>query len=194
MWNDGAKLAEGEFFNIDQDRAVVQIRCPQDEIIIKLNAELNKTYLWYGAADARNYYCQNQVAQDSNAESAGASTLAARASAKVERRLRQPRPRPRRRLRRRAGILRRVKSEELPDELKDLSDADRVKLVKENATKRAELQKKIAELSKERDAYVAQEERRLAEQSGDATLGDAVVLTIQKQLTKAGFEQPPATK
>jgi hypothetical protein len=42
MWNEGAKLAEGEFFNIDQDRAVVQIRCPQDEIIIKLNAELSR--------------------------------------------------------------------------------------------------------------------------------------------------------
>lgn len=194
MWNEGAKLAEGEFFNIDQDRAVVQIRCPQDDIIIKLNAELNKTYLWYGAADARHYYCQNQVAQDSNAESAGASTLAARASAKVsaayDNRGRdlvdayaaEP------------ESLGRVKTEELPDELKDLSDADRVKLVKENATKRAELQTKIAELSKERAAYVAQEERRLAEQSGEATLGDAVVLTIQKQLTKAGFEQPPATK
>ena len=45
QWADGAKLAEGESFNIDQDRAVVQIKCPQDEIIIKLNAELNKTYL-----------------------------------------------------------------------------------------------------------------------------------------------------
>ena len=29
----------------------MQIHCPQDEIIIKLNAELNKTYLWYGSRE-----------------------------------------------------------------------------------------------------------------------------------------------
>ena len=60
-WQDGAKLAEGESFNIDQDRAVVQIRCPQDEIIIKLNTELNKTYLWYGTKHERLRYYENQV-------------------------------------------------------------------------------------------------------------------------------------
>ena len=54
------KLAEGESFNIDQDRAVVQIDCPQDEIIIKLNAELNKTYLWYGDGErSRSLRCES---------------------------------------------------------------------------------------------------------------------------------------
>ena len=72
-WQDGAKLAEGESFNIDQDRAVVQIHCPQDEIIIQLNTELNKTYLWYGAETDRRYYSENQVAQDANASGMGGS-------------------------------------------------------------------------------------------------------------------------
>jgi len=37
-WQNGAQLAEGEFLNIDQDRATVEIDCPQDKVIIKLNA------------------------------------------------------------------------------------------------------------------------------------------------------------
>ena len=87
-------------------------------------------------------------------------------------------------------VLRRVKSEELPDELQKLTDAERETVVKEVATKRAALQRQIDELSKERDAYLAKEQKRLTEISGEATLGDAVVTTIQRQLEKSGFEQP----
>ena len=44
-WKAGALAAEGEFLTIDQDKAVVHIVAPQDEIIIKLSAELNETYI-----------------------------------------------------------------------------------------------------------------------------------------------------
>ena len=60
-WQQGAQLAEGEFFNIDQDRAVVHIECPQDEMILRLNTELNKTYLWYGDQAKRESLAANQV-------------------------------------------------------------------------------------------------------------------------------------
>jgi len=52
--------------NIDQDRKVVQIKCPQDKIIIELNQKLNKTYLWYGASQQRTKLMLNQYKQDSN--------------------------------------------------------------------------------------------------------------------------------
>src|SRR5262249_14483106 len=80
-WQQAAQLAEGEFFNIDQDRVVHEIKCPQDEIIIRLNAELNKTYLWYGTREDRRHYEANQVAQDNNAEKEGVH--APRAAAKA---------------------------------------------------------------------------------------------------------------
>ena len=86
-WQDGAKLAEGEFFNIDQDRAIVHIECPQDKVIIQLNTELNKTYLWYGAEAERGRYEANQVEQDANAASAGANAIAGRANAKAGERI-----------------------------------------------------------------------------------------------------------
>ena len=48
MWADGAIKGGGKSFNINQDRKQVNIQCPQDKILIKLNSELNGTYLWFG--------------------------------------------------------------------------------------------------------------------------------------------------
>ena len=125
MWQDGAKLAEGESFNIDQDRAVVQIRCPQDEIIIRLNTELNKTYLWYGAESDRRSYSENQVAQDANAGSISAPTLAARATVKASSGYSNRNRDLVETLREDKEILRRVKAEELPEPLQKLAPAER---------------------------------------------------------------------
>ena len=193
-WQHGAQLAEGEFFNIDQDRAVVHIDCPQDKIIIRLNAELNKTYLWYGAHKDRDYYAGNQVAQDSNAEQVGADTASGRAIAKASgaygnfnRDLVDTMAADR-------EILEKVKKEELPDVLQDLTLNEREAYVKVMAAKRAQVQKEIGALAAARESYLAKEQKRLAEEAGDATLGDAVVGAIRQQLAKSGFENAANAK
>lgn len=191
-WQDGAQLAEGEYFNIDQDRKVVHIKCPQDEIIIKLNAELNKTYLWYGARQLRRGYAQNQVAQDSNAEVAGEPVAVSRAVTKAGSMYRNTSRDLVDTLASDKDILDKVKTEELPEELQKLAPAEREAHVKQMATKRAELQKRIGELAKERETYLAKERQKLAEDSGQDTLGDAVVQTIQRQLAESGFENASA--
>ena len=188
-WQDGAKLAEGESFNIDQDRTVVQIKCPQDEIIIRLNTELNKTYLWYGAETDRRNYAENQVAQDANAGGLGGSILASRAAAKASSGYSNRNRDLVDTLSEDKEILRKVKAEELPEPLQKLAPAEREAYVKDMATKRASVQQQIAKLSVEREAYLAKEQKRLADKSGQATLGDAVVQAIQQQLTESGFEQ-----
>ena len=86
-------------------------------------------------------------------------------------------------------VLRRVKAEELPEKMKAMTPQEREKFVDEMAGKRAEIQKQIAKLSKEREDYLANERKRLADEKGEATLGDAVVTAIQKQLADSGFEQ-----
>jgi hypothetical protein len=188
-WQDGAKLAEGESFNIDQDRAVVQIHCPQDEIIIRLNTELNKTYLWYGAESDRRYYSENQVAQDSNAGGIGRGVLAARAVAKASSGYSNRHRDLVDTLSEDREILRRVKTEELPESLQKMTADEREAYVKDMAAKRAEIQKQIAELSQKRAVYIAHEQKKLATDRAATTLGDAVVTAIQEQLADSGFEQ-----
>ena len=187
-WEHGAKLAEGEFFNINQDRKIVHIECPQDKIILKLNAELNGTYLWFGEKKVRGYFRSNQRAQDTNAESLSEGIAVSRAVAKAS-------PSYSNRARclvdtyeQDKNILSKVKEEELPDSLRGLQADQREAHIKKMAEKRAEIRKQIADLAKERDAYLAKERMLRSAEGNDDTLGSAVVNAIGKQLSKSGFQ------
>jgi hypothetical protein len=186
-WNVGAQLAEGEVFNIDQDRAVVQIECPQDEIIIRLNDDLNRTYLWFGAADVRRGYGENQIAQDQNAFRcpSGTSRFSAKASGcyqNIGRDLVDT-------IKEDAAILTKIKAEELPEPLQGKSITEQEAYVNEMSAKRGEVQQEINRLTAEREAYVSKERKRLAMETGDETLGDAVVAAIRRQIARSGFEE-----
>lgn len=187
-WRHGAQLAEGEFFNIDQDRVLVHIPCPQDKIIIRLNAELNKTYLWYGDRKERFSYRENQAVQDANAAKLGAGVAASRSITKAGKAYGNLSRDLVDTLEADEEIMEKVESDDLPELLQKMRPEERKAYVKKTAAKRAELQKKIKQLATQREAYLAKERQRRAEVEGGATLGDAVVAAIQKQLRKSGFQ------
>ena len=190
-WQHAASLAEGEFFNIDQDRAVVHIKCPQDEIIIRLNAELNQTYLWFGDKLKRSEYAVNQAAQDDNAEKLSSSVAVGRAIAKAGKGYSNRSRDLVEALAADEAALEKIEEEELPEELKDLSPAQRKDHIAKLSRKRAEIQKKINRLATERETFLKQERQRLASEGGHDTLGDAVVATIRRQLKASGFVTSP---
>lgn len=64
-WKSGALLADGSFLSINHNAAVVHIEAPQDAAIVKLNEDLNKTYIAYGKTGESKL--QAQTAQDANA-------------------------------------------------------------------------------------------------------------------------------
>ncbi|MEM8946852.1 MAG: vWA domain-containing protein [Planctomycetota bacterium] len=188
-WRDGAQLAEGEFFNIDQDRQLVHIDCPQDEIIIKLNAKLNQTYLWYGDQSTRRQLAANQVAQDANAAAESKSVAVSRFAVKgcptaycnqgrciVDTYMED------------ADILTKVDESDLPEALQKMAADQREAFVKAKLAERTHIQEEIGKLATERDAYLKTERARRAEAAGEATLGDVVVMAVQKQLVQSGFE------
>ncbi|REK10013.1 MAG: VWA domain-containing protein [Planctomycetota bacterium] len=193
-WQDGATIAEGEYFNIDQDRAVVHIRCPQDKIIIELNAELNRTYLWYGSREQRVQYAANQAAQDANAAQEGLPVAASRVLVKTTDAYANRSRDLVDTLEEDPEILTKVKDEELPEALRGLSLEERKAKIEEMAAKRAAVQAKINKLAAEREAYLVKERNRHAEASGGKTLGEAVIPAVQRQLGEAGFEQPGGKK
>ncbi len=187
-WQQGAQLAEGEFFNIDQDRAVVHIPCPQDKIIIRLNTELNKTYLWFGTREKRSVWGMNQTAQDTNAEMAGESVAVGRAITKAGKIYTNRNRDLVDSLKEDDNLLSEVGKEELPEAMQSMTPEERKKHVRQTATKRTELQRQIQQLAAEREAYLAKQRQLQTAETGGATLGDAVVTAIRKQLARAGFE------
>jgi hypothetical protein len=187
-WQHGAQLAEGKFFNIDQDRTVVHIPCPQDQIIIRLNSELNKTYLWYGSREKRADYGRNQTTQDANAEGLAAGVAVSRAVTKAG-----PAYGNRNRdlidsLAMDEEILTKIPAKNLPKAMQKMSLEERTSHLRQMAKKRTELQKQIHQHAAERETYLAKERQRLEKKSNHKTLGEAVVSAIGKQLKQAGFD------
>lgn len=187
-WKDGAQLGQGEFFNIDQDRLIVHIPCPQDAEIIRLNNLLNETYLWFGTEDKREYFLENQQAQDSNAVALSPSVAVGRCLTKSGKAYSNKSRDLVDALVLDEELLQNVPEEELPDVMQEMTPEERVVYLDEMVGKRAELKNLIGDQSVAREAFLKDERLRRAEENGNETLGDALVGTIQKQLVEAGFK------
>ena len=188
-WQHGAELAEGNYMNINQDRKVVHIKCPQDEIIIRLNNELNRTYLWYGAVNKRKAWAANQIAQDQNAQQigGGGGFAAGRVKSKISS-LYSNRGRDLvDTLQEDSEILSKLKESDLPEAMQSMDAKQRKAHVEKMAARRAELKKQIAELSVKREEYRAKQMQQNPELYDD-TLGDVVSKAVRQQMEKSGFE------
>ncbi len=194
-WNLGEKVAEGSFLNINQDRAVVQIKCPQDPILIELNAKLNKTYLWFGDQETRLNLSSNQHAQDTNSRGLGWSSLSKRVSAKCSdvysNRGRDLVDTCKSDVESGAdyfATMDKLKPEQLPEAMQEMTPDERKAHVKKLAATRAEIQEKIAQLSEQRAEHEQKERAKLAEESDEETLGSAITQAVRSQLVTNGFK------
>jgi len=217
-WKDGADLAEGEYMNINQDRKVARIKTPQDKIIIELNNDLNKTYLWFGEKQKREGYKTNQYKQDSNAWSMGGfGRGGAKASGVYDNRTRDLIDNLKLAQGKEGKLkaLNEIDEEALPGEIRKMSEKERLAYVEKMTKKRTEIQKKIVEATTARTQYLADVQRKFAESGamagggrggagfggrgggvggggggggGGATLGDAMTTAVRKQLETSGFD------
>lgn len=186
-WKDGAVLADGSFTIIDSDKAVVHIDAPQDAEIVRLNGELNKTYLAYGREGAAGV--ANQVAQDANAESrAAAGAAVQRTVAKASVNYSNDRWDLVDARRKKDFDWADVRDEDLPKELRKLDTAERDKKIAEMREKRAEIQKQIAGLNTERKKFVAAKLKEAAAEAEEDTLDAVMTRTVREQAVKKGYE------
>src|SRR5262245_54123246 len=81
LWEEFARMSEGRYALINQNRGTVAIAAPQDKKLQELSAKLNTTYVAYGKAEVRQGRAENQKAQDANAARAPGAG-AARAATK----------------------------------------------------------------------------------------------------------------
>ena len=182
-WQDGALLADGKFMFIDQNRAVVHFEAPQDKEIAQLGLELNKTYLAYGRAGRESQL--RQAAQDANAMSfAPSGAVVQRALAKSSFNYKNDEWDLVDAYRSNGGKLADVKREELPAEMRKMSESERKAFVEQKAAERAKLQAKIQALNDARNKYVAQQ---LQKQTATNTLDTVVITTVREQAQRKNY-------
>jgi hypothetical protein len=180
-WKDGARLTGGEYMAIDHNRQLVHISTPYDDIIIKLNGKLNKTYVSYGALGAAKQ--TQQSAQDENAMEMEPSVAVKRAVSKSSSLyaneswdLIDASERP-------GFSVAKIEKDQLPEGLKEKSRPEIEAFINEKKSERGKIQAEIQSLNAKREAY-------LLENQKEATKGElesAMLEAIKKHAAKKDF-------
>ena len=184
-WRQFSTLTNGLFASIDQNAsAVANIETPMDQELVKLNEELNSTYLAFGRKGEE--YKSNQVEQDKNAAGMSLPSVASRAVAKAGRLYRNSDWDLLDALE--SGVkLDELEVENLPEPIKSLDETKRKEYVSELAAKRDAVSAEIEKLGKQRQQFIAQERSKLASDD-DRGLDEAILQGVRELAEKKGFE------
>jgi hypothetical protein len=183
-WRKGAMLADGRFMTIDHNQAVVHVDAPQDAAIAELGKKLNYTYIAYGAAGASGAH--RQAVEDRNSFAVGQGSAVQRGLFKSSYNYRNPSWELVDAIRAGKVKISEVEEQALPENMRKMTEAEREAYVKGKLAEREEIQKKIRELSAERDRYVAEQRKKMAE-TGEETLDLAMIDAIKTQASKKGY-------
>src|SRR5262249_22305749 len=80
-WKEFATDAGGKYAKIEHNQRVVQLDTPYDKELLKLNNDLNNTFMAFGGHSAGEKR-ENQLRQDKNAAQAGGGAIASRVATK----------------------------------------------------------------------------------------------------------------
>lgn len=182
MWKDGADISDGKYMNIDHNAKIVHIDAPQDNDIIKLGQELNKTYIAFGNDGEK--YKMRQSEQDANTMSLSNEVMVQRSvtksgaqyknsgwdlvDAKKEGKVK----------------VEELKEEELPDNMKKMTVQERKSYLDKMEKEREQIQEKITKLNDERSKYVVQ---KMLENKNENTLDAVMIKTIREQAKQKNY-------
>ena len=188
-WSAFATRCGGKFANIDQDRAQaeVTIKTPFDEEIQKLGTKINETYVWFGIKGEAGRV--NQTAQDRAAAGVAGGVAVERSLTKAGRLYKNAEcDLIDKMLADKEFDLKKLKDEDLPAELKKLKPAEREPYLKKKAGERAEIQKKVADLSSRRALYLTEERTKQPKSAGEKALDEALRSILREEAAAKGLK------
>lgn len=193
IWQEIARLSEGSYVALQQDGGMTAIDTPYDKEIAELNVTANKTVLAYGDRSQQMVVGgkvtfgiggaggagrgggggamfggppTTSVALDRGVFNAAQSkTIGTRGDLIDD-------------LRDGTVKLDDIKTEELPEEIRNMTPEQRKAYLDQRIAERAEVQSKIVGLAQKRDEYITAERKRLAEQAGGKDSFDLKVAEI----------------
>ncbi len=181
-WKKGATLTGGEYMAIDHNKRVVHIDTPYDDIIIKLNGKLNKTYISYGSLGASKMAMQAE--QDANAEALEETVIVKRAVSKSSRMYKNSSWDLVDAMDDKDFDVSEIKKEQFPAELQGKSTSEIERYIETKKRERADIQKEIQELNSKREVYIAENQKENAK----GELENAMLEAIKKQAEKKNYK------
>lgn len=183
MWKDGADISDGKYMNIDHNAEIVHIDAPQDDEIIKLGQELNKTYIAFGNYGKEKKVLQEE--QDANSMSLSNEVMVQRSVTKSGGQYRNSTWDLVDAKKEGSVKIEELKDEELPEEMKKMNNEERKAYVDKMSKERENIQSKINKLNEERSKYVAQ---KMLENKNDNTLDAVMIKTIREQVKQKNYK------
>ncbi|MEP3207777.1 MAG: vWA domain-containing protein [Maribacter sp.] len=181
-WKNGAKLTGGEYMAIDHNRQVVHIDTPYDDVIIRLNSKLNKTYISYGSMGQAKM--DMQYTQDANAMEMEEAVAVKRAVSKSSRLYSNSSWDLVDASSDKDFDISQLKDEELPEVLQGKSAGAIVNYIEEKKTERIKIQKEIQELNSKREAYISENQK----EGSKGELENAMLEAIKRQAEKKNYK------
>jgi hypothetical protein len=182
-WKDGADLTDGKYINIDQNQVVVDIETPFDADIIKLNSELNKTYIAYGSGGMDKK--ARQEVQDNNAYGESSTVSVNRAVSKSSGAYVNSNWDLVDAVEDDKSALTKLDKEELPEEMKNMTDKEKEDFLKQKKDERQTIQNKIVTLNKKREDFINEKRK---ENSENSSLGSALIQTVREQAEEKNYK------
>jgi Mg-chelatase subunit ChlD len=184
IWQEIAKLSEGNYVGISQSGNVAVISTPMDKELGRLNERIGATLIPYGDSKL-----QAEVhAKYAAAKSAPVSAMADRLSynSKTGKTV-QGRGELVDALNDKSLKLEEIDQKQLPTELQKLDRSELQKRIAKTRDERADLQKQIVEVSKKREAFIQTENKRLAAEGKGDAFDQKVTETLHAQAAKKGI-------
>jgi hypothetical protein len=181
-WQEGAKLTEGDYMNIDQNQKTIHIATPFDKVIIELNSKLNNTYIRYGSLGRSKLELQKE--QDKNAQELDEVVIVKRSVSKSSNFYKNSIWDLVDAMEEDGFELKKIDKKSLPDDLKILSNDEIKKIVAKKRKERSSIQAQIHELNIKRNKFIAQ--KQLA-QKGNNSLENALISSLKNQALKKNF-------
>lgn len=178
-WKEGATISEGNYFNIDMNQKTVYTSTPYDKDIEALNDQLNNTYIPFGLSGKDKK--SNQIAQDYNSIGYGSANATSRiisksshlynnsswdlVDAKNQSKI----------------VLSDIKTEDLPEEMKNMDEIEKTKYIEEKSEKRKKVQLQIKQLSQQRSSFLTNQNVNENNKNFDYSMMTAIRLQAEKK-------------
>lgn len=182
-WKKGAEITGGEYMSINQDCKTVYVSSPYDDRIAELNSKLNDTYVSYGRLGREKK--QNQEIQDANAGSIDKVNAVKRSVSKATHVYKNESWDLVDASEQEGFEVTSIQVEELPTEMKGMSDTEKVKYVETKKKERESIQKEILELNTKREEYVRKQQ---SESTSETVLDDVMLKAIKTQAKSKNFK------
>ncbi len=184
-WSAASKLAKSDLMTIDQNIVAQHIAAPQDDEILRLGAELNQTYMAYGA-EGEVAHARQDKADKSSLKSSKKGALE-RAQLKSKKGYKNTSWDVVDAVDGDGKFLEKTADANLPAELRGKTLAEKKQLVAAKAARRVEIKAQIAKLEAQRLKHI--EAERAKQASSDApSLESELMKSTRKTASKKGYK------